>query len=118
MMRFPKLLNILIKTFNKLSDRAAEILNRQKIYIPYVEEFFCKNQEYDKDKLKNQLSRLYSEACATIPEGDKTFADSRFFYLFDCICFNKKSWTIVDNTFVIIALFFESCDIFEAPIHA
>ena len=105
-------------TFNKLSDRAAEILNRQKIYIPYVEEFFCKNQEYDKDKLKNQLSRLYSEACATIPEGDKTFADSRFFYLFDCICFNKKSWTIVDNTFVIIALFFESCDIFEAPIHA
>lgn len=104
--------------FNKLSDRVAEILNHQKIYIPYVEEFFYKNQEYDKDKLKNHLSRLYSEACTTIPESDSNYADLRFFYLFDCICFNKSSRTIVDNTFVIIALFFESCDIFEAPTNA
>ena len=104
--------------FNKLSDRVAEILNRQKIYIPCVEEFFCKNQEYDKDKLKNHLSRMYNVACATIPESNNNFAELRFFYLFDSICFNKSSRAIVDNTFVIIALFFESCDIFEAPNNA
>ena len=100
---------------NKLSKRIADILNLSSYYVSKVEEFFDKSPIYNKEDLKNRLCSLYLEACEKIDDSIENYADKRFFYILDKICYDKQSKAVADNAAIILTLFFESCDIFEEP---
>ena len=100
---------------NELSQMVADKLNYAKYYIAKLDDFFDKSIIYNKEDLKNRMMELYSEACNKIPNDTVDFADARFVYIFKNLCYNVESKAVVDNTLVIMALFFESCDIFEEP---
>lgn len=104
--------------FNKLSETIARKLKESHVYVTRVEQFFDEFTNYNKDTLRNKLIFIYKKACETILNDHDGYADERFYYLFDKICYKKESKTVVENCIVILVTFFESCDIFEEPVHA
>lgn len=104
-------------SYNKLSQTIADKLNNARHFIHKVDEFFEKTTIFNKNDLKNKIKKLYSNACKEIPkDADGYFADRRFLYVLSAITYNNQSKAVIENALVIIALFFESCDIFEKPV--
>lgn len=101
--------------FNHLSQQIRDLLNSARYQVNKVDEFFETNSIYDKETLRNYCNGLYVESCNQISEKSKNFADRRFVYILDAMTYNKQSKAVVDNIIIIMANFFESCDIFEEP---
>ncbi len=101
--------------FNNLSQKCADLLNYARYHISYIDEFFDKFPSYNKETLKNNLKEIYIEACTLIKDDTPQYADKRFHYILGKIVYNDKSKSVFDNALVIMATFFESCDIFEEP---
>lgn len=102
--------------YNNLSSEIADKLNYAKYYIQKVDDFFNESPSYNKSILKDHLKQIYLEACKLIKNDEYQYADRRFKYILDRMVYNPKIKTVVDNSLVIIATFFESCDIFEEPL--
>lgn len=103
--------------FNKLSEKIAVQLNNAKLYISKVDEFFDNSPSYDKEKLRNYIRQIYLKAQKEISDTESNYSDRIFIYILKNIAYDPSSKTVVDNAIVIIATFFESCDVFEEPIH-
>jgi hypothetical protein len=101
--------------FNNLSNKTAELLNNARIDIVKVEDFFNQTTDFDKGILKNYLTTIYQEACATCPITEDNRGDKIFIRIFDKLCYTKDSRSVANCVLVIMATFFESCDIFEEP---
>ena len=102
--------------FNNLSNDISNQLNSAKYYISKVDDFFNAFPFYDKDDLKNHISQIYNESCTTIDSSEDNFADKRFYYVLNKIIYDYTSKAVSDNALIIMATFFESCDIFEEPV--
>lgn len=103
--------------FNKLSAKFAAQLNNAKLYISKVDEFFDNSPSYDKEILRNYIRQIYLKAQQEISNTEINYSDRIFIYILKNIVYDPSSKTVVDNAIVIIATFFESCDVFEEPIH-
>lgn len=103
--------------FNNLSEKVAVQLNNAKLYISKVDEFFDSFPAYNKENLRNYVRQIYRKAQKEIDKTEKNYSDSIFACLLKDIAYDKSSKTVIDNAIVIIAVFFESCDVFEEPIY-
>lgn len=103
--------------YNQLSNFIRDALNNGRYYINKIDEFFDKNSHYNKEELKNHLVQIYQKACMICKGNTTTQTDERFIFMWKTICYGNfdTSSTIRNNAFVILTLFFESCDIFEEP---
>lgn len=104
-------------TFNKLSEKVAIQLNSAKLYISKVDDFFNNNPTYDKEKLRNYIHQIYLSAKNEIGKLKDDYADCIFIYILKRLVYEPSSKAVVDNAIVIIATFFESCDVFEEPVY-
>lgn len=103
--------------FNNLSDKIATQLNNAKLYISKVDEFFDKTPSYDKERLRNYIRQIYLKAQKEISNAENDYSDRIFIYILKNIAYDLSSKTVIDNAIVIIATFFESCDVFEEPVY-
>ena len=89
-----------------------------------LDEYFQNNSDFAKDTLRNHLAEIYQESCTVHPElagqNNVDLGDLRFVYIL-----NKIAPPTPDRThhkcrqeaaLVIMARYFETCDIFEEPI--
>lgn len=102
--------------FNKLSQGIAAQLNSAKLYISKVDEFFDSFPSYDKERLRNYIRQIYNKAKNEVSNLDSNYSDRIFINILKNIAYDHSSKTVIDNAIVIIATFFESCDVFEEPI--
>ena len=91
-------------------------MKTSKKYLSYAHFQIKKLSEYfrdnpaDKVKLKIRFGKLYSKAKDLFPEDQ----DLQFQYILNS-SFEDNRQVVQNAIFVIMALFFESCDIFEGP---
>jgi hypothetical protein len=101
--------------FNSLSDVISEFLNSGQRQNFAINDFFQLNSKFIKEDLREIFSTLYEEAKDIIPESE-TKNDEIFQYIVEKSSPNEKQSTY-DAIFVLMAYYFEYCDIFETPIN-
>ncbi|MCF2132104.1 hypothetical protein L1I79_37650 [Strepomyces sp. STD 3.1] len=101
--------------FNDLSSEINDMLVAGSYSEGFLEEYFSKNSEYVKSDLRNKFNELYSTSIEVIPKTEENYADKRFYYILEKSC-PKPTKAIQDTVLVLMAHYFESCDIFEEPV--
>ncbi|NRT15900.1 hypothetical protein HNP99_002260 [Flavobacterium sp. 28A] len=100
-------------TFNSLSEVISEILNISQRQNYAINDFFQLNSKFIKEDLREIFTTLYEEGKELIPESE-TKNDEIFLYIVEKSIPNDKHNT-QDAIFVLMAYYFEYCDIFETP---
>ncbi|MNX88101.1 hypothetical protein D3C86_1200590 [compost metagenome] len=101
--------------FNKLSDRVNHFLTFASYQIGDLEEFFKVNSDFVKSELQASFKEIYEESKSIIPDTIPNFSDERFFYILKQASARKEK-AYRDAVLVLMAYYFESCDIFEEPV--
>lgn len=99
--------------FNSLSEVISEFLNIGQRQNFAINDFFQLNSKFIKEDLREIFSTLYEEGKELIPISE-TKNDEIFQYIVEKSSPNEKQSTY-DAIFVLIAYYFEYCDIFETP---
>lgn len=103
---------------NNLSNRISAQLNNAKYYTSKIDEFYDENPNYDKENLRNYIRNIYFNTRDNFLKNGynkQSIQDKIFLQMLNEIAYNHESKSVVDNALVILAFFFESCDIFEEP---
>ncbi len=91
------------------------MLQTASYQVGEIERYFGMNSQYAKDDLKAYFVACYLAAKNQWKdEGESTRADQVFFSVLDQAV-PKNSRPYQDAALVVMAYFFEACDIFEAP---
>ena len=101
--------------FNNLNPQIANILNVHSIYIGQLEKYFSNKGNFEREKIQHILTQIYEEAKIQVSDELEDANSIRFFYIRDKILPEENSITINNAVFVLMAFYFESCDIFENP---
>ncbi|MDP8240405.1 MAG: hypothetical protein P9X24_15045 [Candidatus Hatepunaea meridiana] len=108
--------------FNGLSRSIDSILCNASYQSGSIDEYFNRNSDFAKQELRDSVNKLYLESLKVkfnIPNEGLTENDHRFFYISNRMLpknmENKQGKEAQNAIFVIMAYFFESCDIFEDP---
>ena len=101
--------------FNSLSEVISEFLNSGQRQNFAINDFFQINSKFVKEDLREIFSTLYEDAKELIPESE-TKNDEIFQYIVEKSSPNEKQ-SSYDAIFVLMAYYFEYCDIFETPIN-
>lgn len=107
-------------TFNGLTQ-CADFLRHGAWQCHAVESFFASNGEVAANEVRDKLNSIYNLLRSSAPNAD---ANSIFFGLLESIIPNTIDGTsrykrdLTDAGVVLMAYFFESCDIFEEPKNA
>jgi hypothetical protein len=102
---------------NDISDPVAGLLRTANIQSGAVEKFFASDGAFSKPLVRNKLAQIYSEIRATMV-GENSVANSGdliFFALLAAITPQPTAKSSQDAAMVLLAYFFESCDIYEDP---
>lgn len=108
--------------FNGLTPRVAGLLTVGSYQSEAVSDFFAKNSEFARQKLRDHLATMYGESTSRIgklvsdPEdrGDLIFFDLREAMTPPTNDDTKKAM-LQEAIVVVMAFYFEACDIFEDP---
>ncbi len=110
-------------TFNNLSITGA-LLRDANYRCGTLENYFNANSNFTRQEIRNRLRGIYEESATKSfqdVQGGATSSDQRLFYILDEITpappnedrrFAKE---LQDAALVILAYFFEACDVFEEP---
>ena len=110
-------------TFNNLKV-AAKLLRSADYRSGSIEEYFSANSNFARQDVRDKLHAMYCDIRAAhqyIDDGDATAEDRMFFWILDQITPGNKNLSqrqqkeIQEAAIVILAYFFEACDIFEEP---
>jgi hypothetical protein len=102
-------------TFNGLSEGINDMLVAGSYSEGFLEEYFSRNSDYVRKELKRKFSEIYISSKEIIKDNEDNYADKRFYYILEKSC-PKPTKSIQDTVLVLMAHYFESCDIFEEPI--
>ena len=112
---FPDVLNFDNKIkFNKLSSLYGNIL-KTAFYQDYIiNEYFNYNSKFVKEELKIVFSNFYQDAMNEISSEIPEKADMVFDYILNKSR-PRNDKAIADAVLILMAHYFESCDIYEEP---
>ncbi|MEK0338251.1 MAG: hypothetical protein QQN41_12540, partial [Nitrosopumilus sp.] len=100
-----------------LSNQVFSILQSASYHFGVLESYFDSNTDFIKQEIRDKLNDIYrstlNENYGQIP-NDKSIPDRRFFDILDK-CTPNNNQSAQDATLIVMAYFFESCDIFEDP---
>ena len=99
---------------NELSDYIRDNLNAAHYCIYQVPDYFKYNSNFERDKLQKIFIKLYQYQLETIKET-KDKSNIIFSNLFEEICPTSKQ-SVKLAVLILMAYYFEACDIFEEPI--
>jgi hypothetical protein len=89
-----------------------------------LEDYFSAQSNFTRQEVRNRLKALYDESAQPVSAngiGDALASDARLFYILDRICPTLAEGNprlvkeIQDAALVVMAYFFEACDIFKEP---
>lgn len=100
--------------YNKLNDHIKELLKNALIRICDVDDYFNLNIDFQKDELRNRMSGFYQNACADITDSDNQ-PDEVFISLYENLCPKTASTSAKNAILVLMAYYFQTCDIFKVP---
>lgn len=99
--------------FNGLTQPVADLLNVGRLQEYAVRDYFELNSDFTRSELRDKFNSIYTEALKVIDESE-TKNDEVFFYILNTASpSNRKS--VQDAVIILMAYYFEYCDIFEAP---
>lgn len=101
--------------FNGLSKIIARRLDSAAINYGDVEVYFENQGDFLRDDIKNRFKQLYNEAKNKISNEEENFADRRYMYILEKSMPRENKNSIQQAVECLLAFYFESCDIFEAP---
>lgn len=101
--------------FNGLSALIKNRLESASINYGDVENYFKYNGEFLRDDLKNRFKSLYDESKIQIDGEQPNCSDRRYIFILEKSMPNKSTVSIQQAVECLMAYYFESCDIFEAP---
>lgn len=99
--------------FNGLSKHICSYLNAGRFQYHAIKNYFEFNSEFTKDDLRQIFNSLYEDAIKSCSEVDSK-NDEVFFYIVEKIC-PKKTTPYYTVIYILMAYYFEYCDIFETP---
>lgn len=99
--------------FNKLSNRPANLLKEGDYQKGNVEEYFRVRSSFEKNELRNRFVALYTEGCQLLPDSDEK-NDAVFFRILEKAS-PRNAKAVQDAVIILMAYYFECCDIFEEP---
>lgn len=100
--------------FNRLSDPIGCQLRTASYQVGGLERFFRNNSNYTKAQIQQKITTAYIDAANVIDEADEHYSDLVFLKLVDDIYPNGTA-AIRNAIMILMAYFFESCDIFKRP---
>jgi len=100
--------------FNSLSRAVSEYLNAGRRQNFAIKEYFELNSDFTKEELRQKFTGIYKEAQILIPESE-TRNDEILQFIIEKASPNS-TLPIYNAVYVLIAYYFEYCDIFETPI--
>lgn len=106
--------------FNGLGEHAATLLRFASYHVGALDAYFSLNSNFAKHTLRGELNRLYLDAKATTaPDHDGIIAhgDLIFFELLKRMT-PRDGTAIQTAALVVMAYYFESCDVFDDPSNA
>lgn len=99
--------------FNSLSKAVSDFLNAGQRQNFAIKEYFELNSKFIKEELRQAFNNIYQQAVKEIPESD-TKNDEVFQFIVDKSS-PKDNFAFHNTVYVLMAYYFEYCDIFEAP---
>jgi hypothetical protein len=101
--------------FNKLTSDIAEMLRMAEIQSYILDDYFSNNEDkYLKTKLRNILSQMYISEKVQFEQINELNSSLIFFKLLDYITQNKSTESL-NASLILMAFYFDACDIFEIP---
>ncbi len=101
--------------YNKLNDHIKQLLKNALIRICDVEDYFNINVDFQKDELRNRMSGLYQSACVDVADSDNQ-SNEVFISLYEKLCPKMASTSAKNAVLVLMAYYFQTCDIFKVPV--
>lgn len=101
--------------FNNLNEQIANILTVHSIYVGQLEEYFYNQSNFERQKVQGILTKIYEDAKNDINEKLEDSSSMIFFLIVDKISPTKKTPSILNAIYILMAYYFESCDIFLNP---
>ncbi len=99
--------------FNSLSKALADFLNAGQRQNFVIKDYFELNSKFIKEELRQIFNNTYKQAVLEIPESD-TKNDEIFQFIVDKSS-PKDNFAFHNAVYVLMAYYFEYCDIFETP---
>ena len=99
--------------FNSLSKVVADFLNAGQRQNFVIKDYFELNSKFMKEELRQIFNNTYNQAVIEIPESD-TKNDEIFQFIADKSS-PKDNFAFHNAVYVLMAYYFEYCDIFETP---
>lgn len=97
--------------FNGLSNVCADLLRFGSYHVGSIENYFRLNSSHTKQHLRNKVNSVYLEEASNKSSGDEVFVA-----VMERLTPNPQSQALQNACLVIMAYYFESCDIFEEPV--
>lgn len=102
-------------TFNFLSPPVGALLRSASYQVGILEGYFALNSVFAKQSIRNTLNQMYQNALAKLQDVEEAKrGDLVFFEILNTAAPGKMK-AVRDAVLVVMAYFFESCDIFEDP---
>lgn len=101
-------------TFNNLSEQVNQWLTNASYSMGDLNRYFMRNSKFVKKELRNKFNDMYIESTERINTEDNDTNNQRFLYILEKACYNNKK-VVRDSVLILMACYFESCDIFENP---
>lgn len=80
-----------------------------------MEEYFSNKGDFEREKIQQILSNIYEESKDEIDNECIDVNSLRFFYIVKRITPHQPSVSIINAVYILMAYYFESCDIFQNP---
>lgn len=106
--------------FNGLTNNVGALLTVASYQSDAITDFFSKNSDYAKQRLRDRLATVYSESVVELQNHPvMNSGDDIFFKILKQITpatqSPQQSKAAQDAALVVMAFYFEACDIFEEP---
>jgi len=98
---------------NEISQPVGGLLTAASLQSGAVETFFSSHGDFSKPAIRDKLAAIYNEVRELA--ADESSGDTTFFSLLDAIVPRPVAKHAQDAAMVLLAYFFESCDIYEDP---
>ena len=99
--------------FNSLSKSVSEYLNAGRRQSFVINEYFELNSEFVKNDLRSRFNSIYKKGLIEIPDSESK-NDELFFYVLRQVS-SRNTLAIYNAVYILMAYYFEYCDIFETP---
>lgn len=100
--------------FNGINLQVASLIRSASYQVGNLEQYFKRNSEFTRTEIQKRITDCYLNAQSAIDSSAEDYADSVVLRMVEDIC-PAGALAAKNAALILIAYYFESCDIFERP---